>query len=350
MTKQFCLDFHGTMFAVRKACLFDLFERHPEFVAESSYQIQSSVPLEIFEVFVKALESGGKFPVTKENADAISLLAKEFWLEDLLSECSALQVASVPELIAALSARISKLEHYMSSQPLALIAELKESIASQDRQLESLDSRVSGLEKNLRQPRTDLIELKSSSPASFSTPIPVPPLSPSQSLKGIHFPLKEARSFDGIIAYLTRKHGGNVHDNGIVTLTAKSISSPRFGMLALRNIADFTSTDCFLSDSKPDQWICWDFHQKRVWPTHYTTNCARLKSWVIEGSLDGRAWTEIDRKTDNSDLNSDPWRASFAVANSAECRFIRFTKTAMNHTGQFRLYCTGFEFFGTLLE
>jgi hypothetical protein len=61
------------------------------------------VPLEIFRVFARSLETGTKASVTKENAGAISLLAKKFWLEDLLSECSALQIASSPELIAALS-------------------------------------------------------------------------------------------------------------------------------------------------------------------------------------------------------------------------------------------------------
>jgi hypothetical protein len=52
---------------------------------------------------------------------------------------------------------------------------------------------------------TDLQRLKSA-----------PPVSPSKSLKGVAFPLQEAKSFDGIISYLTRKHGGNVHEKGIV--------------------------------------------------------------------------------------------------------------------------------------
>jgi hypothetical protein len=42
-------------------------------------------------------------------------------------------------------------------------------------------------------------------------------------VKEVEFPLKEANSLDGIIFYLTRKHGGNVHENGIVTITSKSV-------------------------------------------------------------------------------------------------------------------------------
>jgi hypothetical protein len=41
----------------------------------------------------------------------------------------------------------------------------------------------------------------------------------------VEFPLKEAKSLEGIISYLTRKHGGNVHDKGIVTITSKSVAS-----------------------------------------------------------------------------------------------------------------------------
>jgi hypothetical protein len=49
-----------------------------------------------------------------------------------IADCSALQAASALELFAPLSDRISKLEHQMSSQPLTLIAELKESIANHE--------------------------------------------------------------------------------------------------------------------------------------------------------------------------------------------------------------------------
>jgi hypothetical protein len=110
MTKFFNLDFHGTTFAVPKPSLFNLFEHQLDLFDATSYEVQSSVPVGIFELFVDSLETGAKVAITKENADAISVLAKEFWLGDLLSECSALQIASVPEVIAALSGRISKLE------------------------------------------------------------------------------------------------------------------------------------------------------------------------------------------------------------------------------------------------
>jgi hypothetical protein len=95
----------------------------------------------------------------------------------------------------------------------------------------------------------------------------------------------------------------------------------------------------------------------RVRPTHYTIGSLRLKSWVVEGSLDGEAWTEIDQKTNNEDFR-DWATASFAVSNSAECRSIRLAQTGKNHWTGHSVYMptfdelciSDFEFFETLLK
>jgi hypothetical protein len=182
----------------------------------------------------------------------------------------------------------------------------------------------------------------------------VRPVSPSKSLKEVEFPLNEANSLDGIISYLTGKHEGNVHDKGIVTITSKSVLSdnPKW---AARNVTDLTSETWFWSKNEPDQWVCWDFHEMRVRPTHYTIGSSSLKSWVVESSLDGEAWTEIDRKMDNEDFKKASWKdpaktVSFAVSKLAECRFIQLTHTGKGHDGKDDLFIRAVEFFGTLLE
>jgi hypothetical protein len=193
--------------------------------------------------------------------------------------------------------------------------------------------------------RTELKALKS----LITTATLVPPVSPSKSLKPVEFPLPEAKSVDGIISYLTRKHGGNVHDRAIITMTSKSVYSdhPRD---AVRNAADFTSDSDFCSRDEPGQWVCWDFQEMRVRPTHYTIKSYKLKSWVVDGSRDFMNWTEIDRKTDNADFEDGTDVVSFAVSNSAECRFIRLTQIGKRHDGYDSLIMEAFEFFGTLLE
>jgi hypothetical protein len=181
-------------------------------------------------------------------------------------------------------------------------------------------------------------------------------VSPSQYHRELEFPLKDDKSLDGIISYLVQKHGGNVHDKGIVTITSKSVywDDPEW---AVRNIGDLIDHRAFWSKDEPGQWICWDFHEMRVRSTHYTIKSGDppLRSWVIESSLDGENWTEIDRRTDNEDLETFSSRdtgtaASFAVVNSCEFRFIRLTQTGKNSDGGDDLAVFSFEVFGILLE
>jgi hypothetical protein len=134
-----------------------------------------------------------------------------------------------------------------------------------------------------------------------------------------------------------------------VTITSKSALNDD-PSIAARNIADLISRSCFYSKDEPDRWVCWDFHEMRVSPTHYTIKCLRLKSWVIESSLDGEVWTEIDRKTDIEDFKGSWTPASFAVSNSAPCRFVRLTQTGENHGNRYTLYTKAVEIFGTLFE
>jgi hypothetical protein len=168
-------------------------------------------------------------------------------------------------------------------------------------------------------------------------------------LRQVEIPMKAAKSLDGMISYLTKKHGGNVQEKGIVTITSKSVYR-RGQRYALSNVADLTSDSRFCSEDASAEWICWDFREMRIRPTHYTMKGVLLKSWAIEGSIDGKSWMEIDRQTDNQDFKKDAHQASFAFSKPAEFRFIRMTQTGKNHFGDDSLALCAVEFFGTLLE
>jgi hypothetical protein len=124
----------------------------------------------------------------------------------------------------------------------------------------------------------------------------------------------------------------------------------------LSPLVDFTSRSGFSSDDEPGQWVCWDFREMRVRPTHYALSALFLKSWVVEGSMDGVSWWEIDRQTDNQVFAMNPTDEfngddpSFAVSNPAECRCIRLTQTDKGHDGDDFLTLGAVEFFGTLAE
>jgi hypothetical protein len=202
MAKSFELDFRGTKFAIPKQSLFNFFDQNPKLMTSKSYKVQSSVPLQTFQVFVKALETGSKFSVTKENAASISLLAKEFWFEELLSECSALMSSSVPELITALSERIvnleskissyrstnsklsdrvTKLENQTSSRHSSMIPEVNESIARLEQQQELIFSVVRAIEpsvglKTVEGLHSTTIPTPVQAVSPSPTPRPIPPV------------------------------------------------------------------------------------------------------------------------------------------------------------------------------
>jgi hypothetical protein len=110
------------------------------------------------------------------------------------------------------------------------------------------------------------------------------------------------KSLEGILLYLTTKHGGHVHEKGVVIITSKSFlrDDPRY---LAKNAADFTYDWSFLSNGEPGQWISWDFGEKRIRPTDCTMNAFAPKSWIAEGSLDGWTWREIGRRKDKEDFN-----------------------------------------------
>jgi hypothetical protein len=73
----------------------------------------------------------------------------------------------------------------------------------------------------------------------------------------LEFPLMRYDSLDGIISHLTKKHGGNVLEKGIVRITAKSVWSAE-PTDRPTNVADLTSYPFLSSLGELRHWI-WDF-------------------------------------------------------------------------------------------
>jgi len=173
----------------------------------------------------------------------------------------------------------------------------------------------------------------------------------------------------GMLAHLTGVHRGNVHKKGVVVITGSSTyydeveyedEDEAFFEIQPKNVADHESSSLFCSESKPNQWICLDFRARRVRLTAYAIrSCGRApwgpehrtpKSWVIEVSSDGAAWSEIDRRENNQDLNDRLVTKVFTVARAVECRMIRMRQTGKDHNGNDRLSFSAFEVFGVLTE
>jgi hypothetical protein len=354
------LFFDGKAFPVPKKSVFELLEHRRLFEA-TSYTVRSSVPLRIFQSFVDSLKNQTKVSVTKGNAASLWLLAREFCLPDAEARCATF---SVPvDQFWTLSDRVSELERQLSSfsNPASPI---DDPFASQEEGLENLRLTLTKLqtsfervEGQINQLNIDVKQLRAA-PKPSPSPSPSPPRSvpPTQqppptrrsNAPGrIQIPMREVGSKDGIISYLTKAHGGSVHEKGIVPTISQSVynDDPQF---APKNAADLASDSRFISKDEPDQWVCWDFREMRVCPTHYTLDAYSLKSWIVEGSVNGRYWTEIDRQSDNQDFKAGWGVASFDFQKEADFRFIRLTQAGKRHVGNHCLVLRGVEFFGAL--
>jgi septal ring factor EnvC (AmiA/AmiB activator) len=139
------LIFDGKAFAVPKKCVFDLLE-HCKLFQATSYPVQSSVPLAIFEAFVDWLKTQRTISVTKENAVSLSLLAKEFFLPDLAAECASYSVSV--DQFSSLSERVSQLERQFASFSHTP-RKVEEAIEFQEEELENLRSAIRTLRSDM---------------------------------------------------------------------------------------------------------------------------------------------------------------------------------------------------------
>jgi hypothetical protein len=167
------------------------------------------------------------------------------------------------------------------------------------------------------------------------------------------FPFDSSHPFAGIIWQLSRECGGNVHTNGIVSITSSSD-----GYNACHQVVDYDWTGYWLSNNEANSRIQFDFKNRRILPSHYTLKSDNegghhLLKWSLDGSNDGTSWTNLDRRETN-DLNGNRLVKSYACqsieSSSPSFRFIRLTQTGLNSSGCHYLMLTNLEFFGKVKE
>jgi hypothetical protein len=182
----------------------------------------------------------------------------------------------------------------------------------------------------------------------------------------------------GIITYLTRECGRNVHDCQVVEVTSGSFeketegANPHSGAYdnrpeyTAKNATGLKAISCFYSAYREkkegiphtgNNWLCYDFKERRIVPTHCairTNNVdpggPHLKSWLVETSVDGKTWREVARKEDHRKFNGPGFTGTFAVAGGGECRFIRLGNIGRNHRRNDCLSSSAWEIFGSLIE
>jgi hypothetical protein len=163
---------------------------------------------------------------------------------------------------------------------------------------------------------------------------------------GRYFSLTD-RPLDGIIAHLTRTHGGNVVDRGIIEVESIGTNP--------RNVFDLQDPNSYyLHSGSEEQWLTIDFKTKMILPISYsiqtqsTGGTCKPKTWVLEGSIDVKTWFELDKQDVQEQLMDTSRPFTFTVNNPRLCRVVKFRKTSGCHTGCACLHLAAFELFGAL--
>jgi hypothetical protein len=223
---------------------------------------------------------------------------------------------------------------------------LKRSFSTQDnlfRDVASLRESVSKHNQLLR--GVDDLRRSLSSPEGFHPPPP--------SL-GAACPFEDSEPLSGIISRLCARCGGkNIHDAGLVS----AIESGHV-LWAARHVLDLYSGAHFRSLNRPDQWVGVDFKDTRVLVTHYSlcsaskaTKPSHPRSWVLEASVGGTTWVELDRRNDNDDLIEGAVVRTFRVRECKEpVRMVRIRQTAAAANKTHCLEIAALELFGSLIE
>jgi hypothetical protein len=164
------------------------------------------------------------------------------------------------------------------------------------------------------------------------------------------FPYIIGNEFDGIINFLRKECGGNVHGKRIVNITCSGD-----GYNKCWEVAYYGWSDYWVSREMSNSWICFDFKEKSISLQHYTLKSGSLTDhyfiqWAIEGSNDGRTWKSLDSQN-TKDLCGDFITKAYKCSASNQnefFRFIRMRQTGKNSIGNFFLWLCNIEFFGRL--
>jgi hypothetical protein len=167
-------------------------------------------------------------------------------------------------------------------------------------------------------------------------------------------PFADDSALDGIISYLTWKCGDYIGDRGIVSISASSIDNLISHLL--RSITDFEDRNYFCTNNEPISWVCYDFKNMYIKPTHYSIRFRRdgndnhMRTWTLEGFIDGQSWEELDRQENNKSLNSQGATVTFSISRSLEIQMIRLRQLSQKSSWNNHMVMNAIELFGIIVE
>jgi hypothetical protein len=150
------------------------------------------------------------------------------------------------------------------------------------------------------------------------------------------------RDRTGILAYLREKDLDHRDGRRSVTVAVSSVRQ--------RRTMDWAGDPAHAtSDIRVElavgQTVVWDFHERRVRVSLYRLHGRGIWQWSLEGSSDGRNWTDLDQAPPCAG------RGAYPACGGVVCRYLRLTQRELDNWIPERASTTLLvEFFGILLE
>lgn len=173
-------------------------------------------------------------------------------------------------------------------------------------------------------------------------------------INGEDYPYERGDPFNGILNSLNQKCKGNAHSHGLVSITASS--SGGWNGQPCQTI-DYGWTGAWGTQNFRNSWIRFDFKEKLVILTGYSirshnwgVNSFHMKSFAIEGSLDGLKWNPIDEKFDINELNGALQFYTWKCKKSLPYRYVQIRQIGKNQAGNNHLALHEIELFGTIFR
>ena len=160
--------------------------------------------------------------------------------------------------------------------------------------------------------------------------------------------------FCGIISHLRDVCHSNPHTAGEIEITASSTGM--CGDAKCWNLVDYGWHAYWFTCDEANAYVQFDFKKRKVRVTGYSLRYGRLggcgypRHWILKASNDCSAWTTIDRRDNNDDLNGD-YKVATYTCNSPSDQFyqyVRLCQTARNSKDKNFLLLSEIEFFGQL--
>ena len=165
----------------------------------------------------------------------------------------------------------------------------------------------------------------------------------------------KTNEFDGILNYL--QTNGNIKDEINITYSSMNNGDP-FCLLQYDNKQNY-----FITQNKPNSWICFEFKKHEVIPTgyiirsFYAENDHHPKTWKLEGSNDMDSWVTLDSQANNESLRGGSRVHLFPISNEEHkdkpFKYLRIQQTGpnwCNNSGSYHyLLMNSIEFYGKII-